>query len=150
MQRWIALGVLTLVLVFGGGYFGYKAYKASRPRPIWVPLTINPELDKQQRDKACADLKEYMTEERRLLAIVSDMQLSQVWSLPSDDAAAAELKKRIFVRIGSVTTPMGDAPSMNVGLQGTQKEKQMTEKIVMRMMDDVKEAIGGPGAGKQH
>lgn len=149
MQRWIALGVLTLVLVFGGGYFGYKAYKASRPRPIWVPLTINPELDKQQRDAACTHLKDYVSEEQRLLAIVRDMKLSQVWSLPSENAAAAELKKRIFVRMGSVTTPMGDVPSINVGLHGTQKEKPMTEKIVMRMMEDVKEAIARPSAEKK-
>lgn len=150
MQRWIALGVLAFVLVCGGGFYGYKAYKASRPGPIWVPLTINAELDKPQRDEACAKLKDYLTEEQRLLSIVRDLQLSRVWALPSDDAAAAELKKRVFVRTGSVTTPMGDASCINVGLNGTQKEKPMTEKIVMRMMDDVKGATGGPSSGRSN
>jgi hypothetical protein len=144
MQRWIALGVVAFLLLLGGSYFGLKAYKQSRPYPIWVPLPINAELDKEKRDEACANLRNYVLEEQRMLAIARDLQLAGAWSQPSDEAAAAELKKRIFVRIGSANTPMGDVPAIHVGLSGTRKEIPMTEKIVARIMEDVKIAIGMP------
>lgn len=144
MQRWIALGVVAFLLFLGGSYFGLKAYKQSRPYPIWVPLPINAGLDKEKRDEACANLRNYVLEEQRLLAIARDLQLAGAWSQPSDEAAAAELKKRIFVRIGSANTPMGDVPAIHVGLSGTRKEIPMTEKIVARIMEDVKIAIGLP------
>jgi hypothetical protein len=144
MQRWIALGVVAFVLFLGGSYFGLKAYKQSRPYPIWVPLPLNVELAKEQRDDVCAKLKDYMLQEERVLAIARDLQLAGVWSLPSEEAAAAELKKRMFIRTGSATTPMGDVPALHVGLSGTRKEKDMTEKIVGRMMEDVKVALRIP------
>jgi hypothetical protein len=109
-----------------------------------VPLPLNAELPKEQRDEVCTKLKEYMLQEERLLAIVRDLQLTAVWSQPSEEAAAAELKKRIFIRIGDATTPMGEVPALHVGLSGTRKDKDMTQKIVGRMMDNVKVALGLP------
>ena len=149
MQRWIALGVVAFVLFLGGSYFGLKAYKQSRPHPIWVPLPLNVELDKEKRDQACEQLRTYVMDEKRVQAIASDLKLANTWSLPSDEAAAAELKKRMVVRTGSMAGPMGEVPAIHVGLNGTRKEIPTTEKIVGRIMVDVKVALGGPEAGRR-
>ncbi len=149
MQRWIILGFVAAVVSLCGAYFGLHAYKQSRPRPIWVPIPINASLTREQRNEAADKLKEFVMEEQRLASIVSDLKLAHAWSLPSDEAAVGELTKRIFVRTGSAQTPMGDVPAIHVGFNGTKKEIPMTEKIVMRIMDDVKIAIGLPDAEKQ-
>lgn len=148
MQRWIALGVVAFLLFVGMGYFGLKAYKQSRPGPIWVPLPINVELGKEEREDACAKMKAFVLEDQRVLAVARDLNLAEVWSLPSNEAAAAELKERIFVRVGKAKSPMGEVPAIHVGVNGTRKEIPMTQKIIARMMDDVKVALGLPDAKK--
>lgn len=149
MQRWIALGTVAFLLMAGAGYLGLKAYRQSRPHPIWVPLPVRTDLSKESRNEACRNLRVYVMEEKRLLAIARDLQLAQSWALPDDEAAAAELKRRMFVRTGNASTPMGEVPAIHVGMNGTRKEAPMTEKIVMRIMEDVKPAIGSPGTGSK-
>lgn len=148
MQRWIVLGAVAMVLFLGGSYAGYKVYQQNRPGPIWVPLPIRADLGKAEREDACNKLKTVLTQETNILAVVKDLNLMQEWGLDSEAAAADELKRRIFVRQGRAQTELGEVPSIDVGIQGKQKEKPMTGKILMRVMEDVKKAVGsqhGPG-----
>lgn len=144
MQRWIVLGVVAMMLALGGAYAGYKTYQSNRPGPIWVPLTIRPDLEKEKRDQTCESLKAYVMDDARVLAVVRDLELARIWSLDSEEDAAAELKRRIFVRQGRAGGPFGDAPAINVGVQGKQKEKPMTKRIVERIMKDVQMVIDMP------
>ena len=148
MQRWIALGAVVLACVCAASYFGLKAYKQTRPYPIWVPVPIREDLDKSQRDEACAQVRDHLFEEQRVLAMARDLDLKALWSMPSEKEAAHELRKRMFVRLGRAHTEFGEIPAIEVGANGTRKEIPTTERIVQRMMDDMKRAAGGRGAGR--
>lgn len=145
MQRWIAAGVLAVLLIGGmgfGGLFAYRAYKQNLPAPIWVPMPINPELPPDKRDEVINQLKAELTKNERLLKVSKDVGLVAKWELPTDEACAAELAKRMFVRAGEMDTPMGKVPSIHIGLTGKRKETEISGQIAMRLMDDVWKILG--------
>ena len=142
MQRWIVLGVVALVLALGGAGLGFRAYKNSRPHPIWVPMPVNPDLTGEKRDEVAKDLKAKLTAPEKLTQVCKELNLAQEWELGSDAAAADELKRRLFVTSGEMVGKMGMIPSINVGVSGKVKEKIMSEKIAMRLMEDVWDVLG--------
>jgi hypothetical protein len=142
MQRWIAAGVVAMMLFLGGGYFAYRAYQQNRPHPVWVPLPINPELETAKRDEIIKGLLGKLKEPELLKNVSKDLGLSQKWSLPSDEECAKEIARRIFVRPGDADSPMGPVPAIHIGLSGKEKESKVTGEIAMRLMDDVWKILG--------
>lgn len=152
MQRWIVAGVVAMLLFCGmgvGGLFAYRSYKQNRPAPIWVPMAINPELPAEKRDEIISKLKTGLGNTDRLIKVSKDMGLVAKWEMPTDEACAAELGRRLFVRAGEMDTPMGKAPAIHIGLTGKRKETGLNGEIVMRMMDDVWGILGIDPPGKK-
>ena len=56
MQRWIAIGVVAMLLLVGGGWYARHSYKQNRAQPMWVPMPINPALPLAKRDAIIQDL----------------------------------------------------------------------------------------------
>ncbi|MGA0845670.1 MAG: hypothetical protein ACO3RV_03950 [Luteolibacter sp.] len=144
MQRPILIAAIVLVLaaLTGGGIYGLHQYRQSRPTPMWVPVPINPEIEHAKIMEAVKVIEDHLSQPEILAAVSRDMQLTRLWNLPSDDACAAELKARLFVRSGDMATGTGTVPAIHVGLNGKRREKELTGKIAVRMMDDVKEVLG--------
>jgi hypothetical protein len=142
MRRWIVAGCVFLLLMFCGGIFAYKTYKGNRPAPMWVPLRINPQTPTEQADKLVTDLKAKLCTTAILKQVSQDLNLKKEWKLSSDEQAAQELGRRIFVRIGTQDTPMGRVPSLNVGVDGKAKERKLSGEIAMRLMVDVGRILG--------
>lgn len=136
------LGAVTMALMLGGGVFAYRVYKENRPQPIWVPLPINPKLPGSKRDEVVKDLKEKLDTPEILLRVSQDLNLAELWSLPSEAAAGEELSKRLFVTLGESHTGVGPTPTIDIGVTGAMKEKALSEKIAMRLMEDVWKIIG--------
>jgi hypothetical protein len=131
-----------MILLLGGAYFGVKTYKQNRPSPVWVPMPINPELPIEKQDEIARELKKKLSD-REILAVVSkDLGLMGEWKLPTDAACADELAMRMFVRAGEHETPMGKTPTINIGVNGKVKDRAVSEKISMRLMDDVFKILG--------
>ncbi len=152
MQRWIVAGVVAVLLLGGGGMAAYYkfVYNPNRPAPFWVPMPINPELPAEKRDEIIKHLKTGLGQPERLAKVSKDVGLVTKWGLPSDEACAAELGKRLFVKEGDMDMPMGKVPAIHVGLTGKRKESKVSEEIVMRLMDDVWKVLGiDPPAKKQ-
>ncbi len=141
MQRWIVLGAVAIVLMLGGGAFAFHTYKQNRPHPVWVPLPINPELPSDERKKIAKNLKAKLDQPEILLQVCKDLGLTKKWEIGADEAAA-ELSKRLFVKVGEAASPMGNVPSINVGVSGKNKEKEDSEAISMRLMKDVWKILG--------
>jgi len=64
------------------------------------------------------------------------------WELPSDEACAAELGRRLFVKAGEMDTPMGKVPAIHIGVTGKRKEREVSGEIAMRLMEDVWPILG--------
>lgn len=138
MQRWIVLGVVAMMLMLGGGVFAYSTYKQNRPHPMWVPLPLNPALPGEKRQEIVKELTAKLKDEALLIQVSKDLELPRKWKLGSDEQAASELGKRLFVRLGDVATPMGGTgPSLNVGVTGKNKDAGISGEIAMRLMKDV-------------
>jgi hypothetical protein len=144
MQRWIAAGIVTMMLFLGGGYYGYKTYKENKPSPMWVPLPIKPDLESAKRDEIIKDLKSKLSAPEVLVKVSQDLGLRQQWNLPTDEACAQTIGQRLFVRSGDAITEMGPVPAIHIGVNGTAKESQLSGKIAMRLMDDVWKILGVP------
>ena len=145
MQRWIVAGVAAVLLFCGmgiGGLFAYRSYKQNLPAPIWVPMPIKPDLPAETRDEIIERLKTQLRQPDRLVKVSEDVGLVTKWGRPSDEACAAELGNRIFVRAGEMDTPMGKVPAIHVGLNGKRKERDVSGQIAMRLMDDVWKILG--------
>lgn len=142
MQRWIAAGVVLIVLLMGGAYFGYKTLKRNRPSPIWVPIAINADLPITKRDEIIKSIKDHLSQASVLEKVSHDLGLPAKMGLPNDKSVSDELTKRLFVRAGDMDTPTGKVPSIHVGVTGKVKEAPISGEIAMRLMDDVWPLLG--------
>jgi hypothetical protein len=142
MQRWIAAGVVAMMLFLGGSYFAYRAYQQNRPHPIWVPLPINPELPSAKCKEIMDNLLAKLREPEVLIQVSKDVGLTKKWNLPTDEACAKEIERRLFVRTGDADTPKGKVPAIHVGVKGKVKESALSGEIAMRLMDDVWKILG--------
>lgn len=130
------------MLIFGGGIYAYTSYKQGRPHPVWVPLPINPELPDEKRAEILSNLKTKLSSEDILIQVSKDLNLPAKMELSGDAEAAAEVRKRLFVDLGEADSPIGRVPSINVGVKGEVRDKEISGKIAMRLMEDVWKILG--------
>ena len=142
MQRWIVIGVFAMALLLGGGAVAYKTYKQNLPFPIWVPIPLNPQFPTEKQDALAKDLNSKLCTPEILTQVSKDLGLMNEWKMSSDAECAAELKKRIFVRVGEMNTPTGLNPTIDVGIRGKNKEHELSGKICTRLMADVWKILG--------
>ena len=69
MQRWIAIGLVVVLLAAGGAGYGLHLYKQSRPHPVWVPMPINRELTEEKGREIAKDLKLKLGDKARLTLV---------------------------------------------------------------------------------
>ena len=131
-----------MFLLIGGGGVAYWSYKQNLPHPVWVPLPLNPELSDEKRDEVAKELKEMLGTTEILTRISNDLNLTKRWRMASDEKAAGELGRRLFVDIGEADSPMGKVPSINIGVHGPRKEKGLSEEIATHLMKDVRKILG--------
>jgi hypothetical protein len=142
MQRWIALAVaVVLLLGMGGGALLWNQ-RRNRPDKVWMPLPLNPAAPEDARKSFVKQLDTELRKPSVLLGVATDVQLAENFGLPTTEAAADELGKRLFVELGQADTPMGKAPSLNIGVNGKSREHALLAKIAERLMQDVKRILG--------
>ncbi len=131
-----------MILMLGGAALGLRAYKQSRPQPMWVPLPVNTEVPVDKQEEVAESLKVKLLDKALLVQVSKDLGLTREWELATDEACADELKKRAFVRLSEMDSPMGRVPAMHIGVNGTRAEQEMSGKIAMRLMQDVWKILG--------
>jgi hypothetical protein len=142
MQRWIALAtVVVLLLGIGGGALVWN-HRRNRPDKVWVPLPFSPEASEDARKTFAKQLDTELRKKSVLLGVATDVQLAEKFGLPSTEAAAEELGKRLFVELGTADTTMGKTPSLNIGVNGKSKEHAFLGQIAERLMQEVKRILG--------
>jgi hypothetical protein len=142
MQRWIAIGVLAMMLVVGGGAFAWWNQKQNAPAPMWVPLPIRAEIPADERDEMISELNTKLHNPELLRQVVQDEGLIELWNLSSEREAVQQLSGRVFVRMGDMATPMGNMPAVHIGVTGKVKEREQSGRIAERVMKDVWKILG--------
>jgi hypothetical protein len=132
-----------MALMLGGAGLAYKSYKGNRPQPIWVPMPINPELPVEKRAGIAKELKGHLTKPEILIQVSKDLALPKAFGVSNDEQAANELAQRMFVDLGEADSPLGTrVPSINIGFKGKVKDKELSGKIALRLMQDVWKILG--------
>ena len=147
MQRWIIAAGVFLVLLVGGGAFGYRTYKQNRPTRVWLQVQINPEASAESRSATVKMLTQRLGEHARLARVSKDVGLTRKMKVATDDAAANDLEKRLFVELGEFDTPKGKVPSINIGLNCKVKESATMGAVITRMGKDLARILGLPEPG---
>jgi hypothetical protein len=142
MQRWIVAGLVAMLLVVGGTGYAYRSYQQNRPSPVWVPMPLNPDRSQTEHETVARELKGKLDTPEILTRVSKDLNLAKAWGLASDTEAADEIARRLFVKVGEVNTPTGTAPAINVGVDGPVKDRELSAKIAMRLMEDVWKIVG--------
>jgi hypothetical protein len=130
-RRIVWIGALVFLLALGGslgGFFLLRKIKGDRPREMWVPLPVVAELDEAMREKIVGELRAAV-DEGMLLRVSRDNRLAQQWGLPSEEACAAEIRRRMFVRSGEADTPLGKVPAIHVGIRGPAREMALSGQL---------------------
>ena len=152
MQRWMlyaGLGVFGLVLLVGGGLYGYREYLRGKPSPIWVPIALRADISMEDQGKLAEEIEQRLRNEDLLRQVVIDADLRTKFGSVDEEAAVKELEKRLFVKVGTANTPEGSVPSINVGVNGTGHEKKVLGDAAVRLNKDVLRMIGiDPATGK--
>ncbi|NJR41697.1 MAG: hypothetical protein HC767_02545, partial [Akkermansiaceae bacterium] len=91
MQRWIILGVVAMMLVLGGGAFGYWTLRQNRPHPVYVPMPMNEKLSIQQRTDTMKEVRAKLGSKEILSKVSKDLDLVNKLNVFSEDAAVIEL-----------------------------------------------------------
>jgi hypothetical protein len=144
MQRWIVLGALVLCLLGGGSVVGYWMYRQNQPDRRWVPLPFNPETTEQQRAASVSEMRERLLTDAVLTGVARDCDAQGRWDLPSEEAALAELKQRVFVEAGEMSFNGVPAQTLNIGFRGKSGETDFLDRLSERLMEDVKRLIAPP------
>ena len=133
---------MAFTLIVGGGLYGYREFLRSKPAPIWVPLPLRPGISMVEQEKIATEIEAQLRTDDILRQIAIDVDIQKKLSLPSLDAAVAELDSRLFVKVGSADTPNGSVPSINIGVTGNGHEKAVLGETALRIFKDVYVIVG--------
>ena len=142
MQRWIVVAsAIVFCLLLGGGAFGYWSYKQSRPDYSYIPLPFNPDSTEEQREQTVKEMKEKLVTDTILAGVVRDCNIEQKWKLSSEEAAVAEIKRRMIFEAGETNVKGVPMATLNIGFRGKVSEHSDLQALANRMMADVQRLV---------
>lgn len=128
MRKWLIPAIVAFVLLLGGAAFGIRIIKQNRPAPFWVEIPIKLPSDGAQLEKLEKDLRQRVLSDDIIIPVTREMDLARRWNLPGEQAAVAELRRRVFVQFK-------DAGFLKIGLNGKRKEMTTTSEIAKKLGD---------------
>lgn len=134
--------IVGLVLLVGGGLYGYRDFLRSKPAPIWVPIPLRADISMAEQGKTAGEIEARLRTDEILRQIAIDVDFQKKLKLPSQDAAVKELDRRLFVKPGTTDTRDGNVLSINIGVTGNGHEKEVLSKTATRLIKDVWKILG--------
>lgn len=147
MQRWILLGLVAVIILFSAAAGGVWYMRQNRPDAQWIPMPINATATVEQREQSMEAIRQVVTQERLLLTLVKEHNLQAHWKTGTEYEAVTQLKSVIFVREGETRHPMTQEvfSTIDVGMKGKRKEKDILGKIAMRLAAEIRSQLGSSG-----
>ena len=147
MQRWIVVGALVLFLLGGGGLFAVWKVKQNTTRDFsYVPLPFRADSTEEQRKASVEDMREKLLTDEILTGVVRDCNIVSKWSLPSEAAALAELRKRVILKADTNRIDNVDMEVLRIGFEGVVAEHDDLQALSQRLMEDVHRIIAKDSA----
>jgi hypothetical protein len=134
MRKWLIPGVAVMALLLGGGAFAYWTLKQNRQDPQWTKISLRLPPDGEQLKKLEGEVNGRVKSDGVVLAVVKELDLARRWNLSGEAAAAAELRKRLFVRLNRNN-------ELDIGMTGKVKERQLTQATVSRVTAKFMESV---------
>jgi hypothetical protein len=128
MRKWLIPGIVAFVLLLGGAAFGVRTLKQNRPAPFWVEIPMRLPADGAQLEKLEKDLRQRVQSDEVIVPVVRESDLARRWNLPNEQAAVAELRRRVFVQFK-------DGGFLKIGLNGKRKEMAITSEVAKKLGD---------------
>ena len=128
MRKWLIPGIVAFVLLLGGAAFGIRTLKQNRPAPFWVEIPMRLPADGAQLEKLEKDLRQRVQSDEVIVSVVRESDLARRWNLPDEQAAVAELRRRVFVQFK-------DGGFLKIGLNGKRKEMAITSEVAKKLGD---------------
>jgi hypothetical protein len=144
MQRLIIAAGVLLVLMLGAGAFALRVHRQNQSTQVWLPMPINPALTSERRDATVILLKQRLGEHALLARVSKDVGLTKKLRYATDDEAATDLGKRLFVELGQADTSKGKVPSINIGMKCKVKEFKTMGEVTNRLGKDIFTILGIP------
>jgi len=142
MRRWIVIGaVCAFVFAIAAG-IGLYIWRENRMTKVWVPLPLNAQVTEEQRQELTTDLAKKIRDPELMLKVAQETGLASKLDLPSDDAAAQEIDRHLFVELGEADTPIGRVPSINVGMNCKRKHFKLMGEVSTKIMEHVWKMLG--------
>ncbi|BCU76104.1 hypothetical protein [Luteolibacter sp. LG18] len=138
MQRWIVLVAALVILASGGAGFAYLNYRKNKPDRIWVPL----KLQEKDLKPASEQIGTALRKPAVLMKIAKELNLAAKFKVASDEAAVAELSKRMFIEVAEANPPSDRTPALNIGVNGTRREHATLQEISARLTKEVFDLAG--------
>ena len=107
-------------------------------------MPINPALTSERRDATVILLKQRLGEHALLARVSKDVGLTKKLRYATDDEAATDLGKRLFVELGQADTSKGKVPSINIGMKCKVKEFKTMGEVTNRLGKDIFTILGIP------
>lgn len=142
MQRWIIAAAVLLVLMVGSAAVALRVHRQNQATQVWLPMPINPALSSERREATVVLLKQKLGAHSLLAQVSKDVGLTKKMKYTSDDEAAADLGKRLFVELGQADTSNGKVPSINVGMKCKVKEFKTMGEVTNRLGKDIFAILG--------
>jgi len=107
----------------GGGAFAYRTHQQNRPiHPVLLELPIATSASPEERAAAAKALTQKLREPALLTRVSKASGLTIKLKFATDEAAANDLGKRLFVELGESDTAQGRMPVIKIGLNCTVRE----------------------------
>ncbi len=144
MQRWILLGVVSLLFLVSAAVGGYWWLTQNRDDQQWVPMPFHPSSRVEDRAKLQREIEEYLIREDVIKKIVADLSLSERYGVSNEQQAIDRLKLSMFVRLGEVRHPLTQEmmPSLDIGVKGKWKENRLLGEIAMGLAKTAHKHLG--------
>ena len=128
-----------MVLVAGGGAFAYRTYRLSRPiHAVLLQFPIPTETSPDERKSAAKAVRQKLRDPALLIRVSKDAGLKKKLRFATDEAAANDLDKRLFVELGEADTAQGRMYAINIGLNCTVGEYNTMVDVSQHLNQDLK------------
>lgn len=122
------------MLLVAGAAIGYRTYRLNQPiHPVLLQYPLPVDMSLEKRSATAQVLKQKLCDAALLIQVSKEVGLAKKLDFATDEGAAIELAKRVFVEVGEADLPQGRVPAIGIGLNCKVKEYNTMVEVSNRL-----------------